>query len=484
MLLAYAQVNILGYVYYDDVNYVVTNPLVTQFGWEKALDVLGPQFGNFTPLTWVSFILTHQVAGASATAHHLVSLALHVVNIAILFFLAREIFREYDLFHETTLPAFAVALVFAIHPQNVEAVSWIAARKDLLMTFFLLLSVSVYLAGTSRDEPGKQVLAFVLFNLACLSKPTAVSAIVVFFVLRARVLPMNAVALKQYAISLAPFVLAVAGYLLVAYQYQDMASALSYERHGIIDRLVVVLNNVAAYTGRYYSLGPYVALYQTDMAFDVVNLLIVVIMIVVLVVLFLARQLASAVLMILSLALLSPGSGLVQVGIQGGADRFAYMSFIALHMMNVVLVFRASRVLFARRAEIVFAMAVSFVALVLFYKTYVQVPVWKDRQSLWAHAVMHMPDNVSARIQLGYSYIAQQEYSLCKTQFDAAIEAINRKIYLDLDGLLLGAAICHFHTGDVEQAQAFLDALSNKDDVKPAVRARMLEYREKISSSK
>ena len=78
--------------------------------------------------------------GLSAGAHHGTSMMLHGLNGVLLFtYLAR--------WTGQWVPALVVALLFAVHPMHVESVAWVAERKDLLSTGFLLLAMHVH-AGT------------------------------------------------------------------------------------------------------------------------------------------------------------------------------------------------------------------------------------------------------------------------------------------------------------------------------------------------
>jgi len=73
--------------------------------------------------------------------------------------------------------AFFGALLFAAHPVHVEAVTWLAARKEVLQGFFFFLALYFYLRGREEKDRKRIIyLALVLFSvlLATLSKPSAV----------------------------------------------------------------------------------------------------------------------------------------------------------------------------------------------------------------------------------------------------------------------------------------------------------------------
>ena len=94
-------------------------------------------FGLWNPLVWISFMFDYQLFGFNAGGYHWTNVIIHIFNIVLLFFsfqnLKGLIWRS----------AFVAAL-FAIHPINVESVAWIAERKNVLSTFFWMLTMLFY----------------------------------------------------------------------------------------------------------------------------------------------------------------------------------------------------------------------------------------------------------------------------------------------------------------------------------------------------
>ena len=128
-----------GFINLDDPNYVSGNPLVqrglTGTGVHWAFTTL--YFNNWHPLTWLSHEADCQFFGANPMGHHLVNVAWHVANTALLFLLLLQLTAR-------RWSSAWVALLFAIHPMHVESVAWVAERKDLLSGFFFLLTLLAY----------------------------------------------------------------------------------------------------------------------------------------------------------------------------------------------------------------------------------------------------------------------------------------------------------------------------------------------------
>jgi protein O-mannosyl-transferase len=132
---------------YDDTGYVSENPHV-QAGLSWATIVWAfTSFdqSNWHPLTWLSHALDCQLYGLDAGGHHATSLLLHLANVLLFFFLLKKATRD------PAKSLFATAL-FALHPINVQSVAWVAERKNVLSTFFLLLALAAY--GWYAAVPG------------------------------------------------------------------------------------------------------------------------------------------------------------------------------------------------------------------------------------------------------------------------------------------------------------------------------------------
>jgi hypothetical protein len=140
-LAVYWTVGRYEFVDYDDVVYVVENPRVraglTPAGIVWAFARLTGDGTYWHPVTWLSHMLNCQIFGLRAGWHHAVNLALHIANALLLFLVLGRMTR-------TVWRSAAVAALFALHPWQVETVAWVAERKNVLSTFFFLLTLWAY----------------------------------------------------------------------------------------------------------------------------------------------------------------------------------------------------------------------------------------------------------------------------------------------------------------------------------------------------
>ncbi|HWX21597.1 MAG TPA: hypothetical protein VN578_16970, partial [Candidatus Binatia bacterium] len=143
----YWQTSGFAFTNYDEFMMVLKNPMVTSgltlqgFSW-----ALGTSwFEYWHPLTWMSHMVDCEVFGLAAGGHHLVSVGLHVANALLLFTILS---RMTGLLWRSAF----VAALFALHPLHVESVAWIAERKDVLSTFFFLLSLWAYVRYVEESK--------------------------------------------------------------------------------------------------------------------------------------------------------------------------------------------------------------------------------------------------------------------------------------------------------------------------------------------
>ena len=165
-----------GFVNLDDQIYVTANPHVnrgvTANGLEWAFQA--GYASNWHPLTWLSHMVDSQIFGPRAWGHHATSLVLHALNSVLLFLVLRRMTGAF--WRSAVVTAF-----FAWHPLHVEAVAWIADRKDVLSGFFWMLALWAYLRYTENSKsqiPNSKffyALALVFFALGLMAKPMLVT---------------------------------------------------------------------------------------------------------------------------------------------------------------------------------------------------------------------------------------------------------------------------------------------------------------------
>jgi tetratricopeptide (TPR) repeat protein len=158
------------FVDYDDNAYLVENPHV-QSGITLRSIVWAfttTHMGNWHPLTWLNYMVDWKLFGPNARWHHLESLVFHTANALLLFLVLKRMTGA------IWQSAF-VAAAFALHPLHVESVAWAAERKDVLSTFFWLLTMWAYVLYVEKPKAGRYLLVALSLCLGLMAKPMLVT---------------------------------------------------------------------------------------------------------------------------------------------------------------------------------------------------------------------------------------------------------------------------------------------------------------------
>jgi Flp pilus assembly protein TadD len=172
----YWQMHGFDFINYDDPQYVRNNPMVTGGLTLKGIGWAFTHFyaANWHPLTWISLMLDCQLFGVNAGATHIVNGLIHTANSILLFLLVLRL---------TGAPwrSAIIAAVFAWHPLHVQSVAWISERKDVLSTFFGLLSLLAYvryahkIKAAAPEAKTSFIWALVWFAMSLMSKPMLIT---------------------------------------------------------------------------------------------------------------------------------------------------------------------------------------------------------------------------------------------------------------------------------------------------------------------
>lgn len=160
------------FISFDDTIYVSENPHVNRgmtgdsIRWAFSFEEKSSTYWH--PVTWLSHMLDTQLFGLDAGKHHGMNMAIHTAN-ALLLFLA--------LSHMTGSPLASgcAALIFAVHPINVDSVAWISERKNVLSTFFWLLVLLFHSRYARRPGWARYGLTTLFFGLGLMAKPMLVT---------------------------------------------------------------------------------------------------------------------------------------------------------------------------------------------------------------------------------------------------------------------------------------------------------------------
>jgi Flp pilus assembly protein TadD len=454
-----------GFVAFDDDAYVYANPHLL-----KGLDIstirwafTTTQSANWHPLTWLSLASDMQLTRdnglpavnglPNARYFHLTNILLHLANVLLVYFV---------LFGATRFAwrsAFVAAL-FAVHPLHVESVAWITERKDVLSTFFWLLTMLAYLGWVNRRGAARYAMMVVLFALGLMAKPMLVSLPLVLLMMD--YWPLGR-ASGQWTMNneqkeswfrlirerLPLFVLAAASCALTVYVQRVTGTAGSLLSVPLGQRLANAAVSCVGYILKMIWPGGLAALYphplDTLPVWQVIGSAIALAGLCTLAVKLRRTKPYFTIGWLWYLVTLLPVIGLVQVGRQGSADRYTYVPVLGLF---IAIAWAVPNLFPARQQpkrknqpaqpRVGLGMCAAAVVIAYAVSAYVQTGYWANSESLFNRMLAVTSNNYVAHGQLGMCLMDNKQPEEAIEHFEQALKI--RPGYVDAQ-INLGLAL-------------------------------------------
>ena len=397
---------------WDDGVFVISNPvLLDPEGLKEIWSTaeMPDSYPNY-PLVFTTYWFEAQLGGIhvpkvgrpaeGVSLFHITNLALHVGCVVLVFLVTRRLGFG-------TWGAWFVALLFALHPIQVESVAWVTERKNVLSGVFFLATFLCYRRFREGDRLGLYGLTLVLFVLALLSKTASVTLPASLWL--ADVLIDRRKALGSLAWVVPMLVLGGAAALVTGMVEQEdtrksMALALrpllmSGTSWFYVYKLVVPWNYLAVYP-KWQVTGGHVGLWLCLLGWVSVGVGALV----------WRRRLDGRILWGAGhfLATVSPISGLVHYGYLGHtyvADRFVYLAGIGVFVIVVAVLEGVKKKAGTGRLGKGVTVGLTLVlAAGLGTVSFVQIGYWRNNMSLWQHTLDHNPESYDAHFNLAKGY--------------------------------------------------------------------------------
>jgi len=412
-LALYSPASHYPFINYDDPNYVTQNAhLRAGLSWTTLKWALTTtEQANWHPATWLSHALDYQLFGLNATGHHLTSMLLHALNAALLFLL---LVRATGASGRSLL----AAALFAIHPLNVESVAWVAERKNVLCVFFFLLGLAAYGRYARKPTIARYVLLTSLFTLSLASKPMAITLpcvllLIDFWPLR-RIQgwgsPSAAGSQESFGtlvLEKVPLFALSAGSAVITLVAQHSGGAMpSSLEVPLLMRFTNAIQSYVIYLWKALWPTRLAPFYPGSPPVTWQVLLAATFLLAVSLSVCRARRKCPWLLVgwLWYLGTLVPMIGIIQVGGQAMADRYAYIPLIGVFVMviwGLAHLFEGARV--DPRLPFLAALAVVILLSVL---TLRQLSNWRSSYDLWSHTLQVSTNNLVAEDNLGVELLA------------------------------------------------------------------------------
>jgi hypothetical protein len=436
-LAVFGRVVTYDFTNYDDDQYVTENHrvqtglTVQNVAW--AFTSCKPSY--WMPLIWLSYMLDFELYGLNPGGYHLTNLLLHIINTLLLFLIFKRMTGA------VWKSAFIAAL-FALHPLNVESVAWVAERKNVLSTFFWMLTLLTYVYYVARPSLTRYMLIPFTFAFGLMAKPMVVT--LPFVLLLLDYWPLKRFQPEQWLSNnhvhgskcysgpgqgrhtlrlilekIPLFLLTAVVSVMTFLVQQSSGAAKSIEQYPLTDRIANALVSYVAYMGKmvwprnlavfYPHPGNSVPWWQlTGAALFLICVSVAFIRA--------ARRHPYLVVgWLWYLGTLMPAIGLVQSGDQAMADRFTYVPLIGLF---IVITWGASELVKTwRHRGMILAVTASTLLLAFAMCSSLQLRYWKNNITLFTHALNVTENNFLAHNNLGSALARQGRYEEATAHF-------------------------------------------------------------------
>lgn len=184
-LVLFGQVVGFEFLTFDDNMYVTENPVIADPG-TSLIDCLRYQYHNtfYFPLSNLVFRFERVLFGLNPKVFHGFNLLIYLVNVLLVYFFSLKLLPKLSIKNDRVqIVAFVITLFFSIHPIHVESVAWVIDLKDLLYTAFYLAGLIFYWKWLEIKKTKFIVFALVCSFLSLLSKSTAITFVVMLFLM-------------------------------------------------------------------------------------------------------------------------------------------------------------------------------------------------------------------------------------------------------------------------------------------------------------
>ncbi len=169
-LILYLKAIAFHFIYLDDYEYILNNPLIRQMNWPTIKGIFTtPVLGMYSPLPILVYTIVHAVGGMQPMSFHLTNLLFYVIVIICIYWF-------FSMLTNNWLTGFLVALLFAVNPLHVSVVCWASQTKTSMYVIFYYLGMMQYLHYIRKGYQAHYYYkCIMMFILSILSKPSAVT---------------------------------------------------------------------------------------------------------------------------------------------------------------------------------------------------------------------------------------------------------------------------------------------------------------------
>jgi len=453
------------FVNFDDDYYVTENSYINKGITQDSIkwSFIAAYAANWHPITWLSHMLDCHLFGLNPSRHHLTNLLFHIANTLLLFMIFLKMTGGF-------WQSGFVAALFALHPLHVESVAWVSERKDVLSTFFAMLTMLSYIWYVKRPSIYRYVLIMLCLTLGLMSKSMLVTLPCVLLLMdywplyrfrfqhaREYNHSMQTSTVFRLMVEKIPLFVLAALSSIAAFHAQDYSGAVAtLDVFPFTERIANALVAYATYLIKMVYPAKLAVPYPhpgTLPIWQVMGACLLLFFIFYLAARSFKQRPYFMVGWLWYVGTLVPVIGLIQIGSQAMADRYTYVPLIGIFVIlawGVPEIFKKWR-----HRKLFLATSATIILAILTAMTWRQSGYWKNGITLFEHAVCVTSGNFIAHNNLGSALSREGRYADAINHCSQAL-----KINPNFEEAHYNLGIMLEHEGKTEEAiQHYLQAI-------------------------
>ena len=402
--LVYYKLIYAGFVSWDDAEYITDNKDARNVNWNSLLTHF--YVGNYHPLTMLNYALDWKLFGQNPIGYHLENILWHFLNSILVFYVAYHFLKEKS-------TALLVTIVFAIHPIQVETIAWVAERKNLLSTFFILVSLLFYVKYSFKNKFIFYLATLLFFCFSLLCKP---SFIIFPLLLILMDWQSNQKITKSHLLQKIPFIVISILFSFITIKAQQEGGFInSNHAFGIFERIGYAGYAITQYIYHFINptnlsvIYPYPQNKIISLVFGYFFITILGFIIYKLIKTKNKNLLFGIAFFIINLILVLQ---FVPFGEVLTADRYMYFAIIGLSIVLFTLIKIPNKHIVITSTLLVIALG---------SLSFLRLNVWKNSIALYEDILLKNPRSYIALNSLGAEYMKRKEYALSEKYYNKSI---------------------------------------------------------------
>ncbi|MFT6922738.1 MAG: tetratricopeptide (TPR) repeat protein [Crocinitomicaceae bacterium] len=449
------------WVNWDDPAYVLQNLLVQDLSNNGVYEMFATneQVGLYHPITLLSLSIDYYFWETDAFGYHLTNFLFHTVNVLLVFALLKKL-------KFSPLVAFIGALLFGMHPMHVESVAWISARKDVLYTFFFLISIITYLYYIRKEGKYKvawYVIAIVAFTVSLLSKSLGFTLPIVLLLVDYLLERKTTI---KTVLEKVPFVILAIIAVVVAQHGQEVSNSMSTNIEFSQSILMSSYNTIGYGLKAIVPINlsifhPFPTTESTGMSVLYYGSIVLLICLL----FFMYRWFKTSRVLFFGLSFylitIGPVTQIIPFGKAISSERYTYVPYIGLCLL-IALGIQKLLTKYSQSSGryVVIGMTTIWLGF-LAIQSNIQSRVWQNSEVLWSSVIVNYPDSEWAYMSRGMHRLKLKDFDGAKQDLDVSIsirplaQSLYERGYLyEQEGMRLEAFDMYFRSVKLEPSYA------------------------------